>query len=155
MLQDFVLAEADCSKAIAMNSTIWAPYFLRASVLDKMQQLQSAETGEGAQMNVTGGYISQQILNDLTRVVEINPNMEYAYYNRCTIYAKANDYHSAVADLTKAIEINDKLAEAYYNRALVYVFQNKIDDAIKDLSRAGELGLYQAYNIIKRFSYTD
>jgi tetratricopeptide (TPR) repeat protein len=81
--------------------------------------------------------------------------MEYAYYNRGTIYAKANDYHSAVADFTKAIEINDKLAEAYYNRALVYVFQNKIDDAIKDLSRAGELGLYQAYNIIKRFSYTD
>lgn len=155
MLQDFVLSEADCSKAIAMNSAIWAPYFFRASVLDKMQQLQSAETGEGSQMNVTGGYISQQILNDLTRVVEINPNMEYAYYNRGTIYAKANDYHSAVADFTKAIEINDKLAEAYYNRALVYVFQNKIDEAIKDLSRAGELGLYQAYNIIKRFSYTD
>lgn len=155
LLQDYVLAESDCSRAIEMNDTLWAPYFFRAFILYKMQQLQLSDEDNNNQLNVANGLNYQQIINDLTKVIKLTPEMEYAYYNRGTIYAIVNDYQAAVMDFTKAIELNDKMAEAYYNRALVYVFQNRIDEAVKDLSRAGELGLYQAYNIIKRFSYTD
>lgn len=157
MLQDYVSAEADCNRAIAADETLWASYFFRSTILDKMYRLKVAEEAriDGTENYMANELSNQQIINDLTKVIELKPDMAFAYYNRGTVYARVNDYPAAVVDLSKAIELNDEMAEAYYNRALVYVFQNRIDDAIRDLSRAGELGLYQAYNIIKRFSQTD
>jgi hypothetical protein len=58
-------------------------------------------------------------------------------------------------DFDKAVELDETLAEAWYNRGLVLVLLNRMDDAFRDLSRAGELGIYSAYNIIKRFSKGD
>ena len=157
MLQDYVSAESDCNNAISIDESFWASYFFRASILDKIHRLNSSESAaeNKAVVNIADGMSNRQILSDLSKAIELKPDMAYAYYNRGTVYARTNDYHAAVVDFTKAIELNDKMAEAYYNRALVYVFQDRIDEAIKDLSKAGELGLYQAYNIIKRFSHTD
>ena len=42
------------------------------------------------------------------------------------------------------------MAEAYYNRGLLYYSQGDKKSAAKDLSKAGELGLYDAYSVIKR-----
>jgi tetratricopeptide (TPR) repeat protein len=66
-----------------------------------------------------------------------------------------NDLHAALVDFDKAIAIDESLAEAWYNRGLVLVLLNRMDDAFRDLSRAGELGIYTAYNIIKRFSKSE
>ena len=157
MLQDYVSAESDCSKAVLLDESLWVSYFFRAIINEKISQLNANEQKYDNLVGVgmSEGMNNRQIINDLTHVIELKPDMAYAYYNRGTMYARTNDYPAAVVDFTKAIELNDEMAEAYYNRALVYVFQDRIDEAIKDLSKAGELGLYQAYNIIKRFSHTD
>jgi tetratricopeptide (TPR) repeat protein len=61
------------------------------------------------------------------------------------------DFRSAISYYTKAIEIDNDFAEAYFNRGLTYIYINEIDKGLADLSKAGELGIYQAYNLISRF----
>ena len=55
-------------------------------------------------------------------------------------------------DYTKAIQYEKNLAEAYYNRALTLLYLNNKTQAIKDLSKAGELGIQEAYVVMKRFN---
>jgi len=43
------------------------------------------------------------------------------------------------------------LAEAWYNRGLAKIYAKKVSEGIEDLSKAGELGLYQAYSVIKKY----
>ena len=43
------------------------------------------------------------------------------------------------------------MAEAYYNRGICLIKQNRQDEGIADLSKAGELGLYTAYSLIKKY----
>ena len=65
-----------------------------------------------------------------------------------------NDYKSAIVDYTRAIELNDRFAEAYFNRGLARLYVGSTEQGIADLSKAGELGIFQAYNVIKRFLYS-
>lgn len=89
-------------------------------------------------------------LADINRAIALAPDMEYLYYNRAVLYTLLNEYEKAIADYTQAIQINPKLAEAYYNRGLLYLSSGQTSKAITDIRRAGELGLYEAYSIIKR-----
>ena len=57
----------------------------------------------------------------------------------------------AIRYYTKAIEADNDFAEAYFNRGLTYVFIGENEKGLADLSKAGELGIYQAYNLITRF----
>ena len=61
------------------------------------------------------------------------------------------DYQHAIDDYTRALELEDRLAEAYYNRGLARIFAKKTAEGIEDLSKAGELGLYTAYSVIKKY----
>jgi lipoprotein NlpI len=44
-----------------------------------------------------------------------------------------------------------EFAEAYFNRGLLYIYTGQKALANADLSKAGELGIVEAYNIIKRY----
>lgn len=161
LLQDFTSAENDLTSALSINSSYWAASFCRAMVRSKMIELNKAEqsmdlkTGSSATDNTKSDPGYQLVINDLTKVIESEPQFAYAYFNRATIEAMISDYHSALTDFDKAISLDKDFAEAYYNRGLVLVFLNRIDEAVKDLGKAGELGIYSAYNIIKRFSSSD
>lgn len=89
-------------------------------------------------------------MRDLDKVIEYDPRFVYAYYNRAFISAKLNNLDAAVNDLDMAIQIYPNFAEAYYNRGLIRLRQGKTRDGIADLSKAGELGLAQAYSVLKR-----
>ena len=77
--------------------------------------------------------------------------MIFAYFNRGNTYAKSKQLDKAIADYNKAIELDSRFKEAYYNRGLVYLYNNDKTSAYGDLSKAGELGLLDAYNVIKRY----
>jgi hypothetical protein len=53
--------------------------------------------------------------------------------------------------LNKAIALESEFAEAYYNRGLTKIYLNDTQGGALDLSKAGELGLAEAYSIIKRY----
>lgn len=80
------------------------------------------------------------------------PDFVYAYYNRANILTIMKDYRGAIADYNKVLEIEPNMADAYFNRGLTHVFLGNNRLGIQDLSKAGELGLFSAYNIIKRFT---
>lgn len=160
LLQDFTNAEADLQTAVSLNPDNWAVWFARAQVSARAIQVKRAEQDIDSQQNGNSlpvmadpGY--QFVIKDLTQSINLEPSFAFAYYNRGTFYAISNDLHAALVDFDKAIELDANLAEAWYNRGLVLVMLNRMDDAFRDLSRAGELGIYSAYNIMKRFSKSE
>ena len=64
--------------------------------------------------------------------------------------AKQGNINEAIQGFSSVIESNPNMAEAYYNRGLLRLLLDDSIGAIPDLSKAGELGVYQAYNIIKK-----
>ena len=160
LLQDFTNADADLQTAVSLNPDNWAVWFARAQVSARAIQVKRAEQDIDSQQNGNSlpvmadpGY--QFVIKDLTQSINLEPSFAFAYYNRGTFYAISNDLHAALVDFDKAIELDANLAEAWYNRGLVLVMLNRMDDAFRDLSRAGELGIYSAYNIMKRFSKSE
>ena len=85
-------------------------------------------------------------------MINLAPDFVYAYYNRANVSAMLKDYRAAIIDYDKAIELNPDFADAYFNRGLTHIFLGNNRQGIQDLSKAGELGLFSAYNIIKRFT---
>ena len=94
----------------------------------------------------------QQSLTTLSNVLSKNKRNPYVWYNMGNIHLQMQEFEKAIDDYTKAIQYERNLAEAYYNRALTLIYLNKKSQAIKDLSKAGELGIQEAYVVMKRFS---
>jgi len=92
----------------------------------------------------------EMCVRDLDKVIELSPTFVYAYFNRAYISAKLSNFDAALQDLQKCIELYPNFAEAYYNRGLILLRQGKTKAGIQDLSKAGELGLVQAYSVLKR-----
>ena len=75
----------------------------------------------------------------------------FALYNMGNVYAKNGEIDKAIAAYSQAIRKDKDLAEAYFNRGLLYIYTGQKALANADLSKAGELGIVEAYNIIKRY----
>jgi tetratricopeptide (TPR) repeat protein len=90
------------------------------------------------------------IMHDLDKVIELSPTFVYAYYNRAWVSSNLGHLEAAVADLDRAIELYPNFAEAYYNRGLIRLRQGLTQAGIADLSKAGELGLTEAYSVLRR-----
>ena len=160
LVQDFASALNDLTDAIAIGGDeLWMAYFMRASVRYKMiesEALNGSSNNDAVPWESYSGdklpnFDYQLVKGDLSQVITLMPDFPQAYYNRGNVYAFLNDFKSAVVDYTEAIKLNEGFAEAYYNRGLAQIYLGKTTDGIADLSKAGELGLYSAYNIIKRF----
>lgn len=91
------------------------------------------------------------ILDDYNKTLEIKPEFFFGYYNKAFINLRLREYKQALDDLTNAIDLEPEFAEAYYNRGLTKIFLEDIEGGALDLSKAGELGLVEAYSVIKRY----
>lgn len=58
--------------------------------------------------------------------------------------------NEAISGFDEVIKTNPNMAEAYYDRGLLKLLLDDNISAISDLSKAGEMGIYQAYSIIKK-----
>ncbi len=91
------------------------------------------------------------IMNDYETVTKLAPNFVYAWFNRGNIRCLQRDYRNALIDYTKAIDINPEFAYAWFNRGITQIYLGNRAQGISDLRMAGQLGMYKAYNLIKRF----
>ena len=82
--------------------------------------------------------------------VKLSPDFVYSYFNRGNLRCALRDYRVAIEDYSEAIERSPEFAEAYFNRGLAYLSLGENKKGIADLSKAGELGIINAYSIIKR-----
>lgn len=159
LVQDLDNALQDLNEAIKCEPGFFLPYFNRAMVRYKQLEYQrmeksyekNAKIGEGSSSMLKGAD-HELVKRDLDKVIELAPDFVYAYYNRGNILAALKDYRAAIVDYDCVLELDPNLADAYYNRGLTHIFLGNNRQGIQDLSKAGELGLYSAYNIIKRFT---
>lgn len=150
LVQDLVSAVADFSSAVAFDGTLWAAYFNRAVARYKQAQIDAGNyEDEGPDPSVSAYQICAA---DLGKVIDLAPDFPQAYYNLGNVHSQLHDYASAIADYTEAIRLDPTFAEAYYNRGLTRLYTGQNAQGVADLSKAGELGLYTAYNLIKRFA---
>ncbi len=163
----------DFSKLIEIDGNNYLAWFGRAIVRIKMVELMKSLEGEEvpAQPLMTGtnsfsnttskiGEESSKerrildyeaIIFDLQKCAEAKPNFEFAPYNIGVIYSYLRDFTEAKKYFTKAIELNEEFAEAWFNRGLINIFLGEDEKGTVDLSKAGELGVYDAYSVIKRY----
>lgn len=60
-------------------------------------------------------------------------------------------FQKAIDEYTEAIRLEPQLAQAYYNRGLTLLYLSNESAACDDLSKAGELGVQEAYSVIRKY----
>ncbi len=104
---------------------------------------------------VSRQYDYTEAIEDLLRASAIVGDMPYVYYNLGNLYCLSSDFVKAIENYTKALEAFPYLGDAYFNRALVQIYLKDKEKGCIDLSRAGELGVADAYGVIKKFCEED
>ena len=143
-IQNYDNAIDDLSITIQIDSTSSLAYWQRAVCQAKINEF-NASQGTNTELQAAN------VVGNLSDAIRLSPQNAYLYYNRGNYYAQRNDYQRAIADYTRAVELEGSMAEAWYNRGLARIFVKKTEEGISDLSKAGELGLYQAYSVIKKY----
>ena len=138
-------AIADLNAFVQTDSTQALAYWQRAVCQTRLNDFDAAG-GIDTQLR------TERVLNDYAKALSLASANPYIYYDRANLYALNKNYSRAIDDYNRAIEIEPNLAEAYYNRGLTYIKSGDKAAGISDLSKAGELGLYDAYSIIKKYS---
>lgn len=100
-------------------------------------------------------YNYDEAIADLNKAIKLFPDLAYSYYNRANLMALSGSLPEAFEDYTRAIEKNPGFAEAYYNRGIIQIFMKDTRKGCLDISKAGELGIPEAYEILKYYSPTD
>ena len=146
IVQDYASAIDDCTRALlTSNSPIIT--FCRANWRYRLLEYQRA-TGE---QEATANMDFDIMLRDYDQVIRQQPDFVFALYNKANVLCAQREYKDAIDYYTQAIQLDGDFAEAYFNRGLTYVYIGENEKGLYDLSKAGELGMYQAYNMITRF----
>ncbi len=165
LVKNFADALQDLNKALDISPDDILMLFARASVRQRMvefiRSIESKEVLDNVMNDEKAETMSDQktnriidydlIVADYNRVLDLVPTFSYAWYNKGNVMTVLKNYKAAISDYSKAIECDPELAEAYYNRGLNYIYLGDNEKGLKDLSKAGELGLYKAYNVMKRY----
>ncbi len=88
---------------------------------------------------------------DYRKVIELDPEMSFAHFNYGHLLANTERYEEAATQFGLAASSAGNFIEANYNRGLIRILLGEIDKGCEDMSLAGELGLTDAYNVIKRY----
>lgn len=145
LVQDYSSAIDDITRAILMSNNLYFAYFCRANWRYKLLEYKRAmgEKMESADFEI--------MMRDYDYIIHKQPDFSFAYYNKANMLCLQQDFKAAISYYTQAIAADSDFAEAYFNRGLTYIYIDEVEKGIADLSKAGELGIYQAYNLITRF----
>lgn len=122
--------------------------------IDNAYQRISIESDPSQQLhsNIARTYNYDEAIEDLTEAIRLYPEFAYAYYNRANLLALSGKLPEAYDDYTKAIELNPNFAEAYYNRGLIQIYMKDTRKGCLDISKAGELGIDDAYLVLRDYA---
>ena len=143
--QNYEAAINDFTVLLQNDSTSVLSSWQRAVCQAKMNDYRSTQ---GVDVRLQG----LKVADDFAHAIAHDSNNQYLYYDRACLLVGQGKYEKAIDDFTLALQIDPFFAEAYFNRGLAHLDAGHTDQAIADLSKAGELGIYDAYSIIKRIS---
>ncbi len=151
VIDNYIVRDFETSMSLLDSMIVSVPlvnpvfHFLRAQVRTSQIEAQPINDSE-----LRLGYL--EALQDWKLCARYIPDFPYASYNVGNTYVKLKNYDSAIAAYTEAITRDQDMPEAYYNRGVAHILAGDTQKGLADLSKAGELGLYQAYNLIKKHS---
>ena len=148
-VRDFDAAISDLEHAAELQPSEALIPFMAAQV--RCRQLE-AQTPSDDALSVTAKLGYARALDELRRTVQLEPDFAYAWYNIGVIHSTMHDYTEACNAYTRALNLDPRFPDAYYNRGVARLLAGQRQLGLSDLSQAGEYGLYQAYNLIKRYS---
>ena len=96
-------------------------------------------------------YDYSAAIEDMEKAAQLAPNFAYTHYNLGNLYCLSDRMPESILAYTKAIELYPYLAEAYYNRGLIQIYLKDKEKGCIDISSAGELGIKDAYSVIKKY----
>ena len=157
LVQDFGSAIADFSRVINLDATYALAYFCRANMRFKELEFRvNNQTSDPLNSDQSGLSDNQHtpdfdvIMRDYDKTLELAPDFAMAWFNKANVLCVQKEFRLAILNYSNAIAIDHDFAEAYFNRGLTYIYLGDIKNGTADLSKAGELGIYQAYNYLKR-----
>jgi len=165
LLKNYNQAIEDYDRAIKMDGRNILAYFSRANTMIKRVDFirMPGLLPEPTTLNINGTKADadapkeekildyEDIIKDYESILYMNPRFIFAWFNMANTKVKKKDYLGAINDYSKAIELEPDFAEAYFNRGLTRIYLEDLEGGSLDLSKAGELGLTEAYNVIKRY----
>jgi tetratricopeptide (TPR) repeat protein len=125
-----------------------------ASIENNVQVLSMDDAGTTrarVRDQVVRNYDYTDAINDMKAAAEIIRDIPYVYYNLGNLYCLSSEHIQSIDNYTKAIELYPRMGEAYFNRGLVLIYLKDKEKGCIDLSRAGELGVQDAYGVIKKY----
>ena len=134
-----------------LSSVLMAKAEMMAMAKEKQQgiTISKGKAASAAEKPLVIDY--SETVNLLSFNILKDNNNPYLWFNLGNVLLQQKEYNKAIDAYTEAIKRQDNLAEAYYNRALTLLFIGEAKLAQSDLSKAGELGLAEAYAVMKRF----
>ncbi|MCR4602341.1 MAG: tetratricopeptide repeat protein [Prevotella sp.] len=144
VVQDNEAAIEDLTTCLGIDTASCLAVWQRAVCQTRIMRVSMSE-GKGVEL------AAASVMSDLSHALRLSPRHVYLLYNRGCLKALQQDYQGAIADFSEAIQCDEHMAEAYYNRGICYIQNGQTAEAIGSLSKAGELGIYQAYSIIKKY----
>jgi tetratricopeptide (TPR) repeat protein len=161
--QEFSSAINSYAKAIALDPSNIFYYLNRSAVQSDMINYIANIENSIPKLNLEGNVVSstnainrhvydyREALSDLDKIEALNPDFAYLHYNRGNLLCLSDKMPEAIEAYTKAIKRYPYFAEAYFNRGLVSIYLRDTEKGCIDISKSGELGVKDAYPVIKRY----
>ncbi len=125
-----------------------------ASIENNVQVLSMDEKGTTrarVQDRVNRTYDYSEAIEDMLEAKELAPDVPFIYFNLGNLYCFSGENVLAIDNFTEAVRLYPMMGDAYYNRGLVLIYLKDREKGCIDLSRAGELGVADAYSVIKKY----
>ena len=100
---------------------------------------------------VSRSYDYSDAVQDMKSAAEIVGDIPYIWFNLANLQCLSASYVEAIGNYTKALSLYPYMGDAYFNRGLVLIYLKDKEKGCIDLSRAGELGVSDAYGVIKKY----
>jgi len=164
MVQNYNQSIKAYSAAIAIDPKFELAYFNRANTRYLMIEYVNSLEEFAPVIAIKGDKAAAQtevkqstendysgVIDDLNSVIELNPKFGIAYYNRGNVKCLSKDFTGAIDDYTQSIQTGPVLPQAYFNRGLTLIYLQDKEKGCYDISKAGELGIEEAYAVIKKY----
>ena len=146
-IRDFENAVSDMNALIQEHGPDALALILRAQC--RFAQLEVSRTTASAS-DLRLGYL--MAVQDFSKASDLMPDVPFLHYNIGCVQVQLADYMAAQKSFSRALELDPHFPGAYYGRGVAYILGGQTEQGLSDLSQAGELGLYTAYNLIKKYS---
>ena len=100
---------------------------------------------------VSMGYDYSDAVADMRTAAGIVGDIPYIHFNLGNLLCLSSSFVEAIDSYSRAISLYPYMGDAYFNRGLVLIYLKDKEKGCIDLSHAGELGVADAYGVIKKY----